>query len=137
MQTSYDSVLSLGRKWRAKGYGEIPYLADEVKWDKVVDAEAHCYIDTPSRAADLDGSGCIVGNSSLGMSRLTWGCNAFHAQCFSRAESGSRCEAHSFRSPDSSNTAGIAEAMIAHARLDTTPEELEAMAAREGLTQLY
>jgi len=39
--------------------------------------------------------------------------------------------------PDSSNTAGIAEAMIAHARLDTTPEELEAMAAREGLTQLY
>lgn len=39
--------------------------------------------------------------------------------------------------PDSSNTAGIAEAMIAHAKLDTTPEELEATAEREGLTQLY
>jgi uncharacterized protein len=39
--------------------------------------------------------------------------------------------------PDSSNTAGIAEAMIAHAKLDTTPEELEAIAEREGLTQLY
>ena len=39
--------------------------------------------------------------------------------------------------PDSSNTAGIAEAMIAHAKLDTTPEELEAVAEREGLTQLY
>jgi uncharacterized protein len=39
--------------------------------------------------------------------------------------------------PDSSKTAGIAEAMIAHAKLDTTPEELEAMAEREGLTQLY
>ncbi len=39
--------------------------------------------------------------------------------------------------PDSSATAGIAEAMIAHARLDTTPQELEAMAVREGLTRLY
>lgn len=39
--------------------------------------------------------------------------------------------------PDSSNTAGIAEAMIAHAKLDTTPEELEAIAEREGLTRLY
>ena len=39
--------------------------------------------------------------------------------------------------PDSSNTAGIAEAMIAHAKLDTTPEELEAAATRAGLTQLY
>ena len=39
--------------------------------------------------------------------------------------------------PDSSNTAGIAQAMIAHAKLDTTPEELEALAEREGLTQLY
>jgi hypothetical protein len=39
--------------------------------------------------------------------------------------------------PDSSNTAGIAEAMIAHAKLDTTPEELEAVAEREGLAQLY
>ncbi len=39
--------------------------------------------------------------------------------------------------PDSSDTAGIAEAMIAHARLDTTPDELEALAETEGLTQLY
>jgi len=39
--------------------------------------------------------------------------------------------------PDSSDTAGIAEAMIAHASLDTTPEELEALAEKEGLTQLY
>jgi PPOX class probable FMN-dependent enzyme len=39
--------------------------------------------------------------------------------------------------PDSSNTAGIAAAMIAHAKLDTTPEELEALAEREGLTRLY
>jgi hypothetical protein len=39
--------------------------------------------------------------------------------------------------PDSSNTAGIIEAMIAHAKLDTTPEESEAIAEREGLTQLY
>ena len=39
--------------------------------------------------------------------------------------------------PDSSDTAGIAAAMIAHAKLDTTPEELEAVAEREGLTQLY
>ena len=39
--------------------------------------------------------------------------------------------------PDSSDTAGIAAAMIAHAKLDTTPEELEALAEREGLTRLY
>ena len=39
--------------------------------------------------------------------------------------------------PDSSKTAGIAAAMIAHAKLDTTPEELEALAEREGLTRLY
>jgi len=39
--------------------------------------------------------------------------------------------------PDSSKTAGIAAAMIAHAKLDTTPEELEALAQREGLTRLY
>jgi uncharacterized protein len=39
--------------------------------------------------------------------------------------------------PDSSDTAGIAEAMIAHAKLDTTPEELEELAEKEGLTQLY
>ena len=39
--------------------------------------------------------------------------------------------------PDSSNTAGILEAMIAHAKLDRTPEEEEAIAEREGLTQLY
>jgi hypothetical protein len=37
--------------------------------------------------------------------------------------------------PDSSNT--VAAAMIAHAKLDTTPEELEALAEREGLTRLY
>ena len=41
------------------------------------------------------------------------------------------------RWPDSSNTAGIAAAMVAHAKLDTTPEELEALAEREGLTRLY
>jgi len=39
--------------------------------------------------------------------------------------------------PDSSTTAGIAKAMIAHSKLDTTPEELEALAEREGLTRLY
>jgi PPOX class probable FMN-dependent enzyme len=39
--------------------------------------------------------------------------------------------------PDSSKTAGIAAAMIAHAKLDTTPEELDALAEREGLTRLY
>lgn len=39
--------------------------------------------------------------------------------------------------PNSSTTAGIAEAMIAHARLDMTPGELEAIAEREGLTKLY
>ena len=39
--------------------------------------------------------------------------------------------------PDASDTANIAEAMIAHAKLDTTPEELEAIAEKEGLTQLY
>ena len=39
--------------------------------------------------------------------------------------------------PDSSNTAGIAAAMVAHAKLDTTPEELEALSEREGLTRLY
>ena len=37
--------------------------------------------------------------------------------------------------PDSSNT--VAAAMIAHAKLDTTPEESEALAEREGLTRLY
>jgi hypothetical protein len=36
-------------------------LAARVNWVKVVDAEAHYCIDTASRAADLDGSGCIVG----------------------------------------------------------------------------
>jgi hypothetical protein len=39
--------------------------------------------------------------------------------------------------PDSSNTANIIEAMIAHAGLDRTPEEEEAIAEREGLLQLY
>lgn len=39
--------------------------------------------------------------------------------------------------PDSSDTAGIAEAMIAHAKLDTTPEELNVRAEKEGLTRLY
>jgi PPOX class probable FMN-dependent enzyme len=39
--------------------------------------------------------------------------------------------------PDSSKTAGIAEAMIAHAKLDMTPEELEALSEREGLRRLY
>jgi len=39
--------------------------------------------------------------------------------------------------PDSSKTADIGEAMIAHAKLDTTPEELEAMAKKHGLLELY
>ena len=39
--------------------------------------------------------------------------------------------------PDSSDTADIAEAMIVHAQLDTTPEELTALAEEEGLTRLY
>jgi predicted pyridoxine 5'-phosphate oxidase superfamily flavin-nucleotide-binding protein len=39
--------------------------------------------------------------------------------------------------PDSSDTASLAEAMIAHAQLDTTPEELEVLAEKEGLTRLY
>jgi PPOX class probable FMN-dependent enzyme len=39
--------------------------------------------------------------------------------------------------PDSSRTADIAEAMIVHAELDTTPDELEALAEKEGLTRLY
>ncbi len=39
--------------------------------------------------------------------------------------------------PDSSNTASVAEALIAHSDLDTTPEKLEALAEKEGWTQLY
>jgi predicted pyridoxine 5'-phosphate oxidase superfamily flavin-nucleotide-binding protein len=39
--------------------------------------------------------------------------------------------------PDSTNTADILDAMIAHARLDTTPEAFGAEAEREGLTRLY
>jgi PPOX class probable FMN-dependent enzyme len=39
--------------------------------------------------------------------------------------------------PDATGTAGMAEAMIAHARLDMTPEQLEAMAETEGLKRLY
>ncbi len=38
---------------------------------------------------------------------------------------------------DASETAGIAEAMIAHARLETTPEELRARMDRDGITRLY
>ena len=38
---------------------------------------------------------------------------------------------------DASDTAGIAEAMIAHAQLDTTPAELRARMNRDGITQLY
>ena len=34
--------------------------------------------------------------------------------------------------PDSSNTAGIAADMVAHAKLTMTPDELEALAQREG-----
>ena len=32
---------------------------------------------------------------------------------------------------------GYRAAIIAHAKLDTTPEELDALAEREGLTGLY
>ena len=39
--------------------------------------------------------------------------------------------------PDASATANIAEATIVHAELDTTPEELDALAEKEGLTRLY
>jgi len=39
--------------------------------------------------------------------------------------------------PDASKTANIGEAMIAHAHLETTPEELEAFAEKDGLTRLY
>ncbi len=39
--------------------------------------------------------------------------------------------------PDASDTAGIVEAMIVHAKLDATPEELKALAEKEGLTRLY
>ena len=38
---------------------------------------------------------------------------------------------------DASETAGIVEAMSEHAKLDTTPEELEALAEKEGPTRLY
>lgn len=38
---------------------------------------------------------------------------------------------------DASDTAGIAEAMIAHAKLDTTPAELRARMDKDGITQLY
>ena len=38
---------------------------------------------------------------------------------------------------DASDTAGIAEAMIAHAKLDTTPAELKARMDKDGMTQLY
>jgi len=39
--------------------------------------------------------------------------------------------------PDHSSTADIAEAMIAHARLDMTADELTSIAEKEGLTDLY
>lgn len=39
--------------------------------------------------------------------------------------------------PDVSGTAGIAEAMIVHAKLDTTPAELKARMDKDGITQLY
>ena len=39
--------------------------------------------------------------------------------------------------PDASRTAGIAEAMIAHAKLDMTPEELHAEAVEDGAATLY
>jgi hypothetical protein len=39
--------------------------------------------------------------------------------------------------PDATETAGIVEAMIAHANLDTTPEEFIAMAKKEELDRLY
>ena len=38
---------------------------------------------------------------------------------------------------DTSDTAGIAEAMIAHARLDTTPAELKERMDKDGITRLY
>lgn len=38
---------------------------------------------------------------------------------------------------DASETASIAEAMIAHAKLDTTPAELKARMDKDGITQLY
>jgi uncharacterized protein len=39
--------------------------------------------------------------------------------------------------PDLSGTAGIDEGMIAHAKLDMTPEELQAEAVKDGCTTLY
>jgi PPOX class probable FMN-dependent enzyme len=39
--------------------------------------------------------------------------------------------------PDATETAGIVEAMIAHAHLDTTPEDFIAMAKKEELDRLY
>jgi uncharacterized protein len=38
---------------------------------------------------------------------------------------------------DSADTAGIVEAMIAHAKLDATPEDLKAKMERAGMTRLY
>ena len=39
--------------------------------------------------------------------------------------------------PDASATAGISEAMVTHAKLSMTPEELDRLAEQEGLTRLY
>jgi uncharacterized protein len=38
---------------------------------------------------------------------------------------------------DSAGTSGIVEAMIAHAKLDTTPEDLKAQMVLAGMTRLY
>lgn len=38
---------------------------------------------------------------------------------------------------DSADTAGIVETMIAHAKLDATPEDLKAQMERAGVTRLY
>jgi PPOX class probable FMN-dependent enzyme len=39
--------------------------------------------------------------------------------------------------PDSTMTAGINQAMVAHAKLDVTPEELRELAIEDGCTTLY
>ena len=39
--------------------------------------------------------------------------------------------------PDSSNTPGIGEAMVAHAKLDVTPDELHEEAVKDGTADLY
>jgi hypothetical protein len=39
--------------------------------------------------------------------------------------------------PDHTGVATIAEAMVKHAKLDMTPEELKAYGEKEGITRLY